>query len=369
MHNEWWMTWSCPWCPVVIKEGNTLTLMAEVCFKRPVQVLGDKVGVAVVHLNNNVAKQERGTARVYKEFWDALAEDIKANDIKILGGDFNMALCSVVSECRSRGITADLAAWYPYWLRSNHANQKLHLDSCGIFVIGGNVVVQMPWAINDLPLLSTSENDDPNKKLDEYDQHSPGQHWEAYRPKGKSIPELLTPLLTTSYTGDALKGEAWTYREFLRVKQKPMDRSIWEYEGHIHQGAHFPLVIMTVGRSHRSNDKQQARYDKYKTCKRDKSDSTEQSWHARSWSHKPSWSWYARSWSDKRSWSARSWYSNAGSDKWTQDKRSAAADSTASDPSAVADSTSHAQTRMWYSGGTLSFSDDCNSDYEYFPIA
>jgi hypothetical protein len=52
-------------------------------------------------------------------------------DVKVLMGDFNMALFLVIPELRSRGVTIDLAAWYPW----KSAEGVQMADSCGIFFI------------------------------------------------------------------------------------------------------------------------------------------------------------------------------------------------------------------------------------------
>ena len=53
---------------------------------------------------------------------------IQEYDVKVLMGDFNMALFRVIPELRSRGVTIDLAAWYPW----KSAEGVQMADSCGI---------------------------------------------------------------------------------------------------------------------------------------------------------------------------------------------------------------------------------------------
>ena len=46
------------------------------------------------------------------EFWDWLA--VAAKSMEVLMGDFNMSLFLVIPALRRRGVTIDLAAWFPY---------------------------------------------------------------------------------------------------------------------------------------------------------------------------------------------------------------------------------------------------------------
>ena len=72
-------------------------------------------------------------SRSFKEFWDLVARYIMEFAVRLLTGDFNMALWFAVVELRARGLQANLAAWYP-WKKSDEA--KVRMDSCAIIVIG-----------------------------------------------------------------------------------------------------------------------------------------------------------------------------------------------------------------------------------------
>ena len=59
------------------------------------------------------------------------------------------------SELAKHGLKVDCVAWYPWIHTSTTAhNTCLALDSCGIFYIGGNVDVTLPWSITDVPVLT-----------------------------------------------------------------------------------------------------------------------------------------------------------------------------------------------------------------------
>ena len=226
------------------KLGKTKVLMCEICFKRDVQLIGSSLGVAVVHLHYVIAKMSAG-AIVFKQFWDDLAADLIRNNIKFLSGDFNMALTRVVPELRSRGVQADLCAWYPYW--NSMGLEKFHMDSCGIFVIGGTAEVNPTWSEESMHIFQCPRSAPDH--LPTFDGPHPGQSWVHYHPKLQSLAQLLGPMLQRNFQKpDATN----TSRTFLRVKQKDLDRDIWELDGNVHGGAHFPLAIWTVGNSFRS---------------------------------------------------------------------------------------------------------------------
>ena len=72
-------------------------------------------------------------SRSFKEFWDLVACYIMEFAVRLVTGDFNMALWFAVVELRARGFQANLAAWCP-WKKSDEA--KIRMDSCAIIVIG-----------------------------------------------------------------------------------------------------------------------------------------------------------------------------------------------------------------------------------------
>ena len=185
--------------------------MCEIEFKQPVQCIGKTLGVAAVHLHHAIAKMGDESA-VCKRIWDNLAADLRRNNIRFMSGDFNMALTKVVPELRSRGIAADLCAWYPYFASNAAADQKLHLDSCAIFVIGGNAAVQMPW---DESHMHTFASQDASTGLPIYHGPHPGQSWKSYRPLNLKIPDLLGPLLQRAPIAPVAANQTRTY---LRVK-------------------------------------------------------------------------------------------------------------------------------------------------------
>ena len=94
----------------------------------------DELVVMTIHLHHVTAKKdvENGSKSI-KAFWDLVAGYIMEFAVRLMTGDFNMALWFAVVELRARGIQANLAAWYP-WKKSGEA--EIRMDSCAIIVIG-----------------------------------------------------------------------------------------------------------------------------------------------------------------------------------------------------------------------------------------
>ena len=97
----------------------------------------DELTIANVHLHSITAKKQAkgpgGPANVLKEFYDRLAQYVIRFEARLILGDFNMQLFSVIPEMRGRGFEISLAAWYPFRL---HNETMTRVDSCGIFVLG-----------------------------------------------------------------------------------------------------------------------------------------------------------------------------------------------------------------------------------------
>ena len=72
--------------------------------------------------------------RTNEFFFDSLAQYLVRFAARILTGDFNTALFSVIPELRARGFQINFAAWYCWGIAA--APDDVNADSCGIFVIG-----------------------------------------------------------------------------------------------------------------------------------------------------------------------------------------------------------------------------------------
>ena len=174
-----------------------------------------------------------------------------------------MALLQVIEELRSRGISIDCGAWYPWCLRG----QEIGVDSCAIFYIGGNARVKLHWGLSRIDELLTAVADD---KLDVYDGNAwPGQPWTCYCPKGRALRQHLEAFLTPSITQQDLDliTSRNEYCPYLRLKQKNMQIDYWLYQGQRHNGAHYPLVLQTCNASARSDVREAERNQEKKERK------------------------------------------------------------------------------------------------------
>ena len=87
-----------------------------------------------VHMNNMTAKKAiKNAAHRVRDLWDVIAAAILRHKVRLLVGDFNMALWCVIPELRARGFQANLLAWYPWQVEGS---EMVHLDSCAIIAIG-----------------------------------------------------------------------------------------------------------------------------------------------------------------------------------------------------------------------------------------
>ena len=87
------------------------------------------------HLHHNTAKKDLvGTgSKAYNSFWDEVADAINEFEVRVLSGDFNMALWKVVVELRARGVAAHIAAWFAH---TQPTETVPRIDSTAIFLIG-----------------------------------------------------------------------------------------------------------------------------------------------------------------------------------------------------------------------------------------
>ena len=127
-----------------LMQRQTRILAVEVSFDDPIVHLGWSHTVMVVHMHPATAKKHEEV----EAYWRLLAEVIREHDVRVLGGDFNMALCRVVPGLRSCGVPVAVAAWYPW--KTQHG--LLAVDSCAIFFVGQAAVGQfrLQYDLEDL---------------------------------------------------------------------------------------------------------------------------------------------------------------------------------------------------------------------------
>ena len=244
--------------------------VCKISFKQNVGHLGTDIRILGVHGNYNTMKIMWPT--VWNQFWDRLAAKIRQHQIRFVAGDFNMSLTEVSKQLRSRGIDCDIAAWYPWQQapiergQETLHTQRLGFDSCGIWYIGGQVEIRMPWMLQHVDILAATEGE--CEHLDTYRcNNPPGQAWHSYRsaennkhkPELKDLRQRLVDLLTLTTTEEALaripKRDGAAYCPYLRLRQKQLNKDYWLVNGNVHNGAHFPLCIWTKNASARSKDR------------------------------------------------------------------------------------------------------------------
>ena len=185
------------------KEGKknmarTGLMVCKVQFKQNIGHLGKDIIVCGVHGHNLTMNVK--WPKVWMTFWNRLAAYVKKFGIQFLAGDFNMSLTEVCKQLRSREISCDCVAWYP-WQRpkatvAGDDEQRLGIDSMGIFYIGQGsnryVEIRTTWTLRDIDDLTAVAGD--NEKLDTYaGENVPGQPWGKYRcGKKKSKKKMLT---------------------------------------------------------------------------------------------------------------------------------------------------------------------------------
>jgi hypothetical protein len=260
------------------KQARSRIIVGKVYFKQNVGHIGKEVVLAGVHGHYRTMKHEWPQA--HRRFWDSLANKIRSHGVKLLAGDFNMSLTQVPLQLRSRNITCDCIAWYPWRHETMRTHgQSLGFDSCGIFYIGGSIKATLTWSLEYLPELTAVADQMKDLPLDVYSgQNHPGQHWSAYREKAykendyeKNLQQRLKDLLTPSTTAEELeripRREGTSYCSYLRFKEKALDKKEWLDGDQMHNGAHFPLCVFTKNSSARSEEATKARAERSRNAK------------------------------------------------------------------------------------------------------
>ena len=156
-------------------------------YKQNLSHIGKELRMMCVH--GHCKTMEGQWAEVLNAFWTRLAAYIRKCGVHFVAGDFNMSLFQVVSELRSRGVSATCAAWYPWQMSlvpGEFARRmpSLGLDSCGIFYIGKSALISPQYGLANIDALTsvTADNDPVTQySLHQYERNNaPGQHWSCY---------------------------------------------------------------------------------------------------------------------------------------------------------------------------------------------
>ena len=253
----------------------------------------DDLVVMTVHLNSLTAKREVSDGgRTLKKFWDEVPQHIMKFRVRVLTGDFNMALWQVVPELRARGLQANLAAWYPW---KHELEDHVRLDSCAIIMLGpcagmrrlfdprllvepgvqvGGTCGDPRWADvkesrrDEGPRGGGEVNRAP-AEIAVFNFLAQGYPVKSYWPKdaprrNKMIEWSYVPAITVEDSAVAevlaksnadrsmfpfpidntIGEESWRWRSLEQCKQKRVDVKLFDREGAmLRRGSHMPLLV------------------------------------------------------------------------------------------------------------------------------
>ena len=244
----------------VTKNAFTRIFVVNVAFRNPVCGHAD-LAICNVHFHHLTAKKESGFARSHDSFWVELADICKGANVRILAGDFNMAIFQVVPMLRQKGVMIDMAACFP-WQRNDTG--ALQLDSFGIFVIGGSakIVVQNSFSVFECrgggqpTLAEEAESADADSEVEVVSERllrfNTGQGYgvDSYLPKGKQL-QAVRESLTKSVVLGAIAAAGSALLPIC--KEKRCDVNIFDPDQLLFRtGAHMPLLLFMGDRSRRS---------------------------------------------------------------------------------------------------------------------
>ena len=248
---------------------------------------GDELIVMTIHLHCMTAKKDvTDGSRSMKKFWDEMAQHILEFGVRLVTGDFKMALWTVIPELRARGFQANLAAWYPW----KHVRETaVRMDSCAIIVIGPCAGLRRLWdpsvlgagiAAAELPknwanVEEISRDEDGREvarspwEIPEFNFMAQGYSLVCYRPtddmrRRTCVTWSFKPVtdVTESAMAEVLEKTrkdkamfpipidniiglcSWRWPSMSLCKQKPVDVKLFDPEGQfLREGSHMPLLI------------------------------------------------------------------------------------------------------------------------------
>jgi len=242
----------------------TRILVGKVHMGWGIGYIGNNHAVAVVHLHHQAAKKPGRLQEWFRE----LACILRKLDVRILMGNFNMALWEVVPRLRSCGVVLDMAAYYPW----KNKDCKLMTDTCGIFVVGIAAGVRLYHGEGSLHdrdesgLLSRQwPTFDERRGRAPFEIHNenggPGKPIESFLPRGMDAATKMRRSFVPSFVHDENAAVAASPKDdkgevlpgFLKVCEKRLDEDNWLMDdGLPYKGSHFPLVCFAHNESRRS---------------------------------------------------------------------------------------------------------------------
>ena len=244
-------------------EAYSRCIVARITTDSNVGFLGKTHNVMVIHVHNHLANNRFGTQKL-KAFWQWLLQKLKQYDVRVLMGDFNMALFRVIPELRSCGAVVDLAAWFPW---KTYAGTAMS-DSCGIFFVNMPGEYSLCKGLRDLhdqgpdgvltrALPAVAGDPESHGFVRCSTNGGPGQTIATYLPKNQDLQTKLEASLTPSDASEAAvaakekgTGKGGKTQHYFKVREKRLNEALWRCDGQEYKGSHFPICAFTnnVGR-------------------------------------------------------------------------------------------------------------------------
>jgi hypothetical protein len=261
-------------------EAYSRCLVARVHTDGNVGFLGKAHNVMVLHVHNHLANNK--WPKRLEAFWPWLWDKLVKFDVRVLMGDFNMALFRVIPELRSRGATVDLGAWFPWKSLAG----TVMSDSCGIFFLDLPGEYVLHKGLGDLHadgpggILARANPAVAGSPEDEHGfvhcgvNGGPGQPIATYLNKKENrLDNKLAPTLTPSEAsraavaakgkgagkGEEKGGKEQVQRTCIKIREKRLSADLWRCEGQEYKGSHFPICVFTNNIGRRSPEKLAAR--------------------------------------------------------------------------------------------------------------
>ena len=246
--------------------NNTRILICKATLRKPVFIHGAEIIIFAVHGNRETMKKPGSTG--YDRLYGTVQWAFKQFGPFFFLGDFNMGMLLVPHELSCRGLACDLLAYYP-WTFSHgpFSEEKVGLDSCCIFYVGGDEVEsRLSWPSSHIPRLLSAGRDDGTVTSDygvelhsyRHHSHAPGQPWWNYRSKGETnLKTKLQDFLVCRKSQEEWKlerGSKHTKVRQLRFIQKQMPQDSVFVNGAFHNGAHMNLIVWTENPNRQSKN-------------------------------------------------------------------------------------------------------------------
>ena len=253
------------------KMAHSRILVVKVHLTKGAGVLGDSLVVMLAHFHNqNAAK--RLTAAAHEKFWSLLEKATIDHSVDIIMGDFNMSLLCVVPRLRRRGIIVDLCSWFPN--TDDEGKCPTHIDSMGIFLIGGTCGVNLRQDLSSLDNMFPNGNGSVSRGRGVHTMAEivigarpglGGFPLDSYMPKQNAFEQLRATLTPSSNELVVRKRASEPFERgrnnrWPAMLEKRLGSLHWDPDGTaLSKGAHTPLFVVSRGPGRRSEPRIWAR--------------------------------------------------------------------------------------------------------------